>query len=154
MVLYTRPVRSMISLVLFPMCNSFLVWHWSITHGFQSNTDLSLENLPIDRWLFESVATCSTMTYGASLNDTWDECCQMDRSTLIHYSDITWVSEHYRSLATQMVAKLLVFVQADNKENIKVPHYWPFVRDLPLTSGVPWHMCQQSYMESVSICAS
>ena len=37
-----------------------------------------------------------------------------------HYSDVTLVSWHLKSLATQL------FVQAHNKGNIKVPHNWRF----------------------------
>ena len=56
-----------------------------------------------------------------------------------HYSDVIWVSWYLKSLATPLFGQQ--FVHTDNKESIKVPHYWPIVRGihiwpLPMTSNV------------------
>ena len=39
-----------------------------------------------------------------------------------HYSDVSWASCCLKSPATRLI-------QANNKEHIKAPRYWPFVRE-------------------------
>ena len=53
---------------------------------------------------------------------------------LFIYSDITWV---LWCLKSEVTVLFVLLVQADNKENIKALHFWPFVRrihhDVPST---------------------
>ena len=46
----------------------------------------------------------------------------------VHYSNITWTSWPLKSSTTQLFNQQLI--QANIKENIKAPHYTPFVREI------------------------
>ena len=52
-----------------------------------------------------------------------------------HYSKVTWILRHLKSLATCMYFQK--FVQGYNKEKINDLHYWPFVRNPPVSGGFP-----------------
>ena len=72
-------------------------------------------------------------------------------SCMGHYSDVIWASWRSKSSANWIFVQLLV--QAIIKENIKAPHYWPFVWgihrrtvDSPykgpvMRKGYPCHNC-------------
>ena len=65
-----------------------------------------------------------------------------------HNSGITWVSWHLKSLATRLLMQQLV--QANAKENIKVPHHWAFCEgNPPVTHGPP--LQRASKVENISM---
>ena len=63
------------------------------------------------------------MQYTVSFNTQFTT---MLKALYTHCSDITWTSWHLKSLASGLFIQQLIW--ANNKENIKGPHYWPFVR--------------------------
>ena len=66
--------------------------------------------------LTETETTFLTLWYNFVGNSRW----------WFHDRAFTWTSWHMKSLATQWFVQQLV--QANNKINIEVPHYWPFLR--------------------------
>ena len=66
-------------------------------------------------------------------------CAEMKWS---YHSNATWVSWRFKSPETWLFVRQLVY--AHIKENLEVPHYWPFVRGIQ-----PWQRAVNG--ESVSI---
>ena len=63
-----------------------------------------------------------------------------------HYSDITRVSFHLKPLATWLFVQKLV--QANNKENMRALHYWPFVWGIHqglVDSPHKWQVMQKAF---------
>ena len=60
----------------------------------------------------------------------WHTLWESRNAMCPHYSDIRWELLHLQPLATWLLAQQLV--QANNKEVMLAPHYWPFVR------GIHW----------------
>ena len=61
-----------------------------------------------------------------------------------HYSDVTWASWHFKSLATRLSVQRIILVNV--KETIKGQYYWPFVRGMYqwihqwlFISALQWH---------------
>ena len=52
--------------------------------------------------------------------------CVTKQSTTNHYSDLTWALWCHKSSVTRLFIQL--FIQVNDKRNIKEPHYRPFVR--------------------------
>ena len=55
----------------------------------------------------------------------------------IYYNDVMLTSWHLKSPAARLYVQQIG--QAENKENIKAPHYWHFVRNPPVTSSYGGH---------------
>ena len=61
----------------------------------------------------------------------------------MHYSHVTWIS--WKSLETQLSIPQLV--QTNNKENMRAPHYWPFVRGIHQWWQCNWYLAHLSWWQ-------
>ena len=65
-----------------------------------------------------------------------------------HYSDVTWTLLHRKSLASWLFCQQLV--HANNKESIKVPLYWPFLRGIHLWPMM-WTVFFMSWFHQIAL---
>ena len=78
--------------------------------------------------------------------DRWEQTHQLKD---VYIMDETGTQDHlchHQSPATQLFVQQ--FVQYDIKENIKTPHYWPFVRGIhwsPVDSPHKWSVMWKSF---------